>query len=95
MVRKRHVSEIAESRKPSFISIKHLGNILGGKEDTTSETAKKWVPTCQNYTLTQQGENTKFWVDADADESFYDMFKDICPKALEKLKRGCRKTQLS
>jgi hypothetical protein len=34
-------SEIAESRKNSFISIRHLGNILSGKEDTTNEEVKK------------------------------------------------------
>lgn len=80
-------SEIAESKKPSFISIRHLGVILGGKEDSTSEAAKKWVPAYENYTLTQQGENTKFEVEVDTDETFYEMFKDIWPKALEKLKQ--------
>lgn len=46
-------SEIAESRKPEFISIKHLGVVLAGKEDTTSEEAKKWAPAYENYTLTR------------------------------------------
>lgn len=81
-------AEIAESKKYSFISIKHLGNILGGKEDMASEAAKKWVPAYENYTLTQQGEYTKFEVDIDrVDEELYDMFKDMWPKALEKLKQ--------
>jgi hypothetical protein len=80
-------SEIAESKKPSFISIRNLGTILGGKEDTTSEEAKKWVPIYENYTLTPQGEATQFEVDADADDNFIDMFKDIWPKALQKLKQ--------
>ncbi len=84
-------SEITESRKPNFISIRHLGNIIAGKEDTTSEEAKKWVPAYENYTLTQQGENTKFEVDADADEAFADMFKDMWPKALQKLKQVAEK----
>ena len=79
-------SEIAESRKNSFISIRHLGNILNGKEDTTSEEVRKWAPAYENYTLSQLGEKTKFEVDADADETFYNMFKDVWPKALEKLK---------
>ncbi len=80
-------SEIAESRKPSFISIRHLGIVLGSKEDSTSEAAKKWVPAYENYTITQQGDSTKFEVDADADDEFYDMFKEMWPKALEKLKQ--------
>ena len=80
------VSEIAESRKNAFISIKHLGNVLGDKEDTTSEEVRKWAPAYENYTFTQQGEKTKFEVEADADDIFYNMFKDAWPKALEKLK---------
>ena len=80
-------SEIVESRKPSFISIKNLGVVLGGKQDTTSEAAKKWVPAYENYTLIQQGDSTKFEVDADADDEYYDMFKEMWPQALEKLKQ--------
>ena len=80
-------SEIAESRKPFFLSIRNLGVILGGKEDTASDAAKKGFPAYENYTLTQQGDVTKFEVDADADDEFYDMFKEMWPKALEKLKQ--------
>ena len=80
------VSEIAESRKCSFISIRHLGNILGGVEDTTSEAVRKWEPAYENYTLTQLGEITKFEVDADAEDQFFDLFIEMWPKALEKLK---------
>jgi len=80
------VSEIAESRKPYFISIRHLGVVLGGKEDTTSEEAKKWAPAYENYTFTAEGDMTRFSVDVDTDESLYEFFKDVWPKALEKLK---------
>jgi hypothetical protein len=80
------LSEIAESKKHSFISIKHLGVIVGGVEDTTSDEAKKWAPAYENYTLTPQEENTKLEVDVDTDETFDEMFKDVWPKALEKLK---------
>jgi hypothetical protein len=65
-----------------------LGNILSGKEDTTSEAAKNWVPAYENYTLTPQGDSTKFEVDMEnVDDTFYEMFKDVWPKALEKLKQ--------
>ena len=80
------VSEIAESRKYSFISIRHLGNILGGVEDTTSDAVRKWAPAYENYTLTQLGEITKFEVDIYAEDNFFDMFNEMWPKALEKLK---------
>jgi len=80
-------SEIAESRKPSFISIRHLGNIVAGKEDTESENAKKWVPVYENYTLTVVNGGTKFEVDVDSfDASLDEMFSGMWPKALKKLK---------
>jgi hypothetical protein len=81
------VSEIAESRKYSFISIRHLGYILGGVEDTTSEAVRKWAPAYENYTLTPLGEITKFEVDIDAGDDLFEMFSEMWPKALEKLKR--------
>lgn len=80
------VSEIAESRKYSFISIRHLGIIIGGVEDTTSDAVRKWAPGYENYTLTPLGEITKFEVDVDADDEFYSMFNEVWPKALEKLR---------
>jgi hypothetical protein len=80
------VSEIAESRKYSFISIRHLGQILGGVEDTTSDAVRKWAPAYENYTLTPLGDTTRFEVDLDAEDSFVDMFNEMWPKALEKLK---------
>jgi hypothetical protein len=81
------ISEIVESTKPCFISIRHLGVILGGKEDTTSEEAKKWMPAYENYTFTDEGDVTKFAVDVDTDEDLFEFFKDVWPKALEKLKQ--------
>lgn len=80
------ISEIAESKKYSFISIRHIGQILGGVEDTTSDAVKKWAPMYENYTFTQLGENTKFEVDMDADDQFYDEISEMWPIALQKLK---------
>lgn len=81
------VSEIAESIYPEFISIRHLGYISSGVEDTTSEEVKKWAPAYENYTLKELGNGkTKFIVEADTTEEYYQMFLDLWPKALEKLK---------
>ncbi|MBN1551597.1 SRPBCC domain-containing protein [bacterium] len=80
------VSEIAESRRYSFISIRHLGYVYGDREDTTSETVREWAPAYENYTLTESGNQTKFEVDVDTEERFVEMFKDMWPKALQKLK---------
>jgi hypothetical protein len=80
------VSQIAESRYPSFISILHLGYLVNGIEDTTSEEVKKWAPSYENYTLESKGDQTVFKLDQDVNEEYYAMFLDIWPKALQKLK---------
>ena len=46
------IAEIAESRKYSFISVKHLGYISGGVEDTSSEKVRQFAPAYENYTFT-------------------------------------------
>jgi hypothetical protein len=81
------VSEIAESRYPEYISIRHLGFILHGVEDTTSEAIRKWAPSYENYTFEPVGDKTLFKLDMDATEEYYDIFMQMWPKALEKLKQ--------
>lgn len=81
------LSEIAESKFPEFISIKHLGFVLNGVEDTTSEEVKKWTPAFENYTLEKMDDQkTKFKLYQDIADDYYDMFMDLWPKAFKKLK---------
>lgn len=81
------VSEIAESDKAKFLSIRHLGIIKpDGTEDTTSDEAKKWAPAYENYTFKETEDGTKFIVDVEVEESMADFFEDLWPKALAKLK---------
>lgn len=80
------ISEIAESRKPEYISIRHLGYIMNGQEDTTSDAVKAWAPAYENYTIRQEGEGVTFIVDQDLEDSYEEMFKELWPKALQKIK---------
>lgn len=81
------VSEIAESTYPEYISIRHLGFISKGIEDTTSDAVKKWAPSYENYTLEKAGDNTTlFKISMDTTEEYYTMFMEMWPKALIKLK---------
>jgi hypothetical protein len=80
-------SEIAESRRPEFLSIRHLGMVRNGKEDRESEEAKKWQMGYENYTLSDVEGGTRFDVDLDVpDDSMAQMFSDVWPKALAILK---------
>ncbi len=83
------VSTIAESRQYEFISIKHIGIIQDGVEDTESKEAKKWESAFENYTFTENDGKTTLKVDMDSTEEYEDMYKEMWPKALENLKELC------
>lgn len=85
------VSRIAENRPYEFISIEHLGMIQDGKEDTTSEAARKWAPAFENYTLKEKNGATEVLVDMDIDDEHETMFQEIWPRALQKLKELAEK----
>ncbi len=80
------VSEIAENISHAYISIKHNGIIKNGVEDTISEEVKKWTPSFENYSFEAYEGGTKFTVDMDATDEYYDFFAETWPKALEKIK---------
>ncbi len=82
------ISEIAESRFPEYISIRHLGQILNGVEDYTSDEVKKWAPSFENYTIEKLGERlTLFKLDMETPDDYYEMFIQMWPNALNKLKQ--------
>ena len=72
---------------PRTSSIRHLGIIHGGAEDTTSEVVKAWAPAYENYRLTRAGSGTKLEVEADVEDSYAAMFGEMWPKALAALKQ--------
>ncbi len=80
------VAEIAENRPLEFISIRHLGYIENGVEDTTSEKIREWAPAYENYTFTPDGNATILTVDQDVTDEYVKMFSDLWPKALQRLK---------
>lgn len=80
------VSRIKENRPYEFLSIEHVGYMLNGKEDTTSDEVKQWAPAYENYTFVEKDGATEVLIDMDAEDRFADMFKDLWPKALLKLK---------
>jgi Activator of Hsp90 ATPase homolog 1-like protein len=83
------VSEIAESRKDAFISIRHLGFIANGIEDTRSESVRSWAPAFENYTLVALAKGTQLVVDQDVSPAWEEHLVQAWPKALELLKKLC------
>ncbi|MBK9053988.1 MAG: SRPBCC domain-containing protein [Chloroflexi bacterium] len=80
------VSRIAENKLYEFISIEHLGIVQNGVEDTTSEVARKWSPAFENYTFNDKDGATEVLVDMDAEDEYVQMFNEMWPKGLRKLK---------
>jgi hypothetical protein len=85
------VSRIAENKKYEFISIEHLGIVKDGVEDTTSEDATKWAPAFENYTFKEKNGTTEVLVDMDINDEYKQMFKEMWPKSLQKLKELAEK----
>ena len=85
------VSRIKENKLHKFISIEHLGEVLDGVEDTTSDRVKIWAGALENYTFIEKDDKTELVVDMVINEEFKEMFEGMWPKALEKLKELCEK----
>lgn len=83
------VSEIAEIRCNEFISIRHLGFISNGVEDTTSEAISKWAPAFENYTFIPTPDGTRFVVDQEVAAEWEEDIRQAWPKALELLTSLC------
>lgn len=79
-------SVIAENRPHEFLSIRHLGIIKDGVEDTESEEARSWAPAFENYTFSASGTSTELAVDMDVTPEFEEYMVETWPKALAKLK---------
>ncbi len=82
-------SVIAKSRPYEFISIKHLGHIKDGVEDTQSDAVRSWEPSFENYTFSNVGTSTEVKVDIDVPPEFEVYMRNTWPKALARLKTIC------
>jgi uncharacterized protein YndB with AHSA1/START domain len=80
------VGVIAEHRPHEFVSIEYTGIILNGEVDTSSEYAENVTGTHENYTFSESDGVTALTVDLDVDEDEEDMFAEMWPGALDKLK---------
>lgn len=80
------VSRVADVRPPEFMSFEHLGEVKDGVEDTESEKVKAWAGSKENYTLKPLGDKTEVLIDMDINAEYKDMFQQLWPKALDKMK---------
>lgn len=81
------VSEIAENRANEFISIRHLGFISNGVEDTTSDSVRAWAPLYENYTFTRVAGSTELAIEMHVPEAWEQHMNEAWPRALFLLKQ--------
>ena len=83
------LSRIKENIPHQFISIEHIGLIMNGEVDTTSDEVKKWTTSYENYTFADLGNGTELRVDMQVDEEYVSMMNESWPEALKVLKGLC------
>ena len=81
------VSVIAEYRPGKYLSIKHIGIVNHGIDDTDSDEVEAWPPAYENYTLTEIDGGTELRVEMDVPPEYADYFSKTWPKALEAIRR--------
>jgi uncharacterized protein YndB with AHSA1/START domain len=82
------IGRIKENQLYEYVSVEYIGVVLAGEEDTSSEEAMSVEGALENYTFKEMDGSTELRVDMEMDdgEEFVEMFQEIWPLALEKLK---------
>lgn len=80
------LAEIAEWRPPAFVSIRILGEVRQGVDDTTSDAVRAWAPAYENYRLDETPEGTHVCVTLDSAPAYEAYMRETYPKALQRLK---------
>ena len=80
------IATVEEIRPHEFVSLRYLGQIVGGVEDRTSDAAKEFIGAHENYSFTEAGGVTRVEVELDSVDEWAAMLNDTWPVALAKLK---------
>ena len=81
------ISMIDANRPHEFMSIRHIGYIVNGVEDTESDEVKAWTPAFENYTLKDVEGGTHLTVETDTFIDYVEYFNETWPKGLDEIKR--------
>ncbi len=80
-------SVISELIPNSQMTFRHDGILKDFKEMPADEETRQWAGANESYTLNQRGDVTTLEVHLDINEQYENHFKDVFPKALEKVKQ--------
>lgn len=82
-------SRIARKIPNEFMSFEHLGEVKEGEELEAWKAPEGWAGAMENYKLESAGTGTKLDVELDTTNEFAEMFGEIFPKALKRVKALC------
>jgi uncharacterized protein YndB with AHSA1/START domain len=78
---------IDENRPYEYLSVRHLGEIRNGVDDTESESVKSWAGKAfERYTLREEDGVTHLEVTCDVTPEYESMMSDMWVRALQRLK---------
>ncbi|MEQ8413347.1 MAG: SRPBCC domain-containing protein [Imperialibacter sp.] len=83
------VSKILENKPAEFVSVSHYGMVDGDQEITSGPLVEMWAGAMENYTFKERNGVTTVTVDLDTADAFAEMFSEMWPKALNRLKEIC------
>lgn len=83
------IAVIAENQPHEFVSIRHLGMIENGVEDTSSDKVRAWTPAYENYRFADVPGGCRVTVSLDTAADWEQHMLDTYPKALALLKQLC------
>jgi len=80
------ISTIKSMQEPNEIVFEHLGEVINGKEDTSSDKVKSWAGSLEEYHLSENNGITTLYVSVQIAEEWAGMMNDGFTKGLEIVK---------
>ena len=72
-----------------IIQFKHIGSVVGGKEQPIDNESKKWSGATEIYTLSEGNNTCTLAVEIDVMDEHLEFMTNTFPQALEKVKNNC------
>lgn len=84
------IYSIIEKHIPNeIIQFKHLGNVIGGKEEPINNDSQKWSGATEIYSLTEGKYTNTLEVKIDVLDEHLEFMTNTFPQAFEKIKSNC------
>lgn len=84
------IYSIIEKHIPNkIIQFRHIGNVVGGKEQPIDDETKKWSGATEVYSLTEGKDTNTLRVEIDVLDEHLEFMTNTFPQALEKVKNNC------